>query len=768
MGWILLYRTRGWEFVWAFWPAVTARKPLVVAQGSDYTYSMRTPLALLVLLASPIFSAEAADPVWRQEPDSDWAVEVPAVPDGSERPTVPEGGFANPDEQVFRDRIGKGMFDRICRRARLTLQPDFDVSDLGGVGGSFGRRLRQLPNGHEALIDSIGVRLRAGHEFAIPIVNNVDLRLWAGATAEAESTVMRPLAGTRSCEELDTLLDLRDVKTVFPFRADRIAAMQVGELWRLPIRLQWGYRPGLSGGTGRFAVTVSAGGYNEGGQAALTLYRLSADQLRMRFRIEDVEIRSGAGSVVATIPAVDFGSLGASILARLVDNLIAGEMSRYIDVELGRIKQRVQGRRILLELILNPNDPAQMQALSQVVRGDLRRLMELVARREGVLREDADARENARELESHYGGALGADVSTVIDTYSADPTRWTLNVPFITRQGVTSSRGDDRFERLDSGEGEIRIYHAERGREQAYGDLPFIGALVRDNTSRSAQVVTQVGGGGASPPAVVYIRQHGFENITASDARRSAGSLSSITALIGRESAAGPGRTQLPVDALFPAVEARRPVAGGPRATPAPAEPAYDKGAMTLAVLVTPEGLAQALAAEPTAIVRAYANLLDESDRAVLRAIADTGFDPANVQSQARIAAEAAGDTVNPAVYVRLAERAARFVADIATLRAATDNDQRAAIFAGLVGGDNESGLEYDRFMSVLVQLVDPTNVRADFSVRVDRDQRGVPDLSSRYRLNGGIDAPGPDGPSLINRADRVRRPFRGIDEIRD
>lgn len=728
---------------------------------------MRNRLAVLCFALACAVPG-AANTIWEREPDSDWARETPAPPTPGEpqKPPVPEGGFSTPDEVIFRDKLEKGLFDRICRGLRLNVNQDFDISDLGGVRGGIGRRLRQLPNNHEAIIDTAHVRFSVGHTFSAPAADGVALNFWVGASAEGESVVMRPLEGKRSCEELDTLLDVREVKTVFPFRASRIREMKLGEVWRLPIRLNWGYSPSLTVTEGSLALSISAGGFNEGGQAALTLYRMAPDKIRMRFRIEDAEVRTRGGSLVATIPAISVASLGANIVAEQVDRAIARELGRYVHAQLSYFQSSGFGQRIMLEVILDPADEEQLNALTKVVRGDLTHVLRLVARRNGLLPERT-ARANARELQQHYAEGIGVkDSAAFLDTFRQESSGWFFGLPFLTRQTWNSGNGEDRMERLDSGEGEVRIYHANHGRESHLFYMPFVGAIVKDNTSRSAQIVTQIVPEGSAAPAAVYIRQRGFERVTASGVREMAEEFSNLTALIGRESGAPAARTRLPVDAMFPEVPAERPMRRNHRGEIVPAaEPNYDKGAMSLSILLTPEGLRQAIHADPAAVVRALGNTLDAVDREFLSRAQAVGFDRRAMRREAERVVSAVHDNLDASYYMNLARRATDLVADLAALQNAPSNDRQAKALAKLMDGEGESGLKYDELMAVIVQLADPSQVRADFNINVKKGEKkqGIPDLAARYRLNGGIDTD-----PLVGKAGQLRGRFAAPSDLTD
>ena len=398
------------------------------------------------------------------------------------------------------------------------------------------------------------------------------------------------------------------------------------------------------------------------------------------------------------------------------------------------------------------------------MRGDLTRVLKLVAERNGLLPERT-GRANARELQEHYASDLGIkDSQAFIDTFRNEASNWYLHLPLLTRQRWNSNSGEDRLERLDSGEGEVRIYHADKQRESHLFYMPFIGSIVKDNTSRSAQVVTQIIPEGSAAPAAVYIRQRGFERITASGVRGMAEEFSELTALIGRESGKPAPRTQLPVDKMFPEVPADRQYFRNHRGelTPVP-EPNYDKGAMSLSILMTQEGLRQAIHADPAAVVRALGNTLDEADRAFLAKAQEVGFDRRALQREARRVTDSVHDNLDPSYYLRLARKATDLVADLAVLQNAPSNDRQAKALAKLMDGEGESGLKYDDLMAVLIQLAEPSQVRADFNINVKKGEKDLPNLASRYRLNGGIDTD-----PLIGKAGQLRGRFANPGDLTD
>ena len=317
------------------------------------------------------------------EPDSEWDSAVPSTDPGSTPtspigPTTPEGGFSAPERVIFGEKMRERVLDQLCRQIKL--QYDYNLpGDFGGTGGGVKRWLAPMPDGRLTIVDEERLSVGYGHGFSkvISEAAGASIGLWVGGRIEGSSMVIRPLEGKATCKELDRLIDLRDIKTVLPFKASRISAMQVGELWRMPFRLTVGHTESVSDALAEnLNVSLSFNG-TESGAATLTVYRLSESQLRFRFRVDRVEIRTKGGRLVETIPAIQFASLGANILAKFVDHELAKQLNRYTVAALGFSTSRSQGKRVMLEYVVDPRDPAQAEAVAQALHGDFQGLVKM-------------------------------------------------------------------------------------------------------------------------------------------------------------------------------------------------------------------------------------------------------------------------------------------------------------------------------------------------------------------------------------------------------
>ncbi len=720
----------------------------------------------LVLVQAFSIPRAQAQTLWRGQPDNDWAREVPAPAplDDAPRPGAPEGGYTTPDQVRFEDKLLSGVLDQLCRNVRLNLDKDIPFGETGisSLGG-YERRLRQLPDGRQGLLETARIGMRAGRSFSLAD-DGANLALWVGASVDGASMVMRPLKGKKTCSELDTLLDLTDFKTVFPFSAERLSGMGVGELWQLPLRGSWGVSPSAGYGTvsegTSIAVSITVGGYGKGGGASLTLYRLAEDKLRFRFRIDEAEVTTDGGTVVARVPALQIAQADG-ILARFLSKQVARQFTRYVDAYISYFRSEGHGQRIILELILDPRDMGQMESLSQVVRGDLRELIKLLSERNGFLPTDRTVDHNAEQIRDHYAGRTGAqEALTATDAFRSKSDSLSLKIPFLFQHSFDGSLGEDRLAKLDDEE-EVRIYQAGKNRSHNYFDLPFLGPFVRDNHNLSSQVLTVVDGSrGATPPAAIFIQQRGFLRNPESAVRAMAGEFAGLTQMIGVERAGGPnGRARVPAPGLIPPAAVPERVGFDERAE----DPSYKRGSMMLSLYLAPKAVEDILAAEPERIVRAYLNTLDEMDREVVSAMAASGFGSDAVWREAHRASAEAMNAVDPMYFKRLADVVSGLVADLAEVRSASGNDRRAKAFSKVLGGKGRSGLAHDRLLRIVLQVVDPADVKGDFNIRVDPSIKGKEEIAARYRLNGGIDSD-----PLVRRAGELRGRFAPPSDLTD
>ncbi|MDD5304526.1 MAG: hypothetical protein PHS14_15625, partial [Elusimicrobia bacterium] len=668
------------------------------------------------IAASAVF---ASVPVCAQmkmmsEPDSEWESVVPPADPGSTPntpigPTTPEGGFSAPERVTFGEKMRERVLDQLCRNIKANY--DYHLpDDFGGTGAGFSRYLAPLPDGRLTIVDEERLSVGYGHGFSKALGDaGASVGLWVGGRLEGSSMVIRPLEGKATCKELDTLVDFRDIKTVLPFKAERIAAMKVGELWRLPFRLTVGHTESIGDAVAEnLNVSLSFNG-TESGAATLTLFRLSESQLRFRFRIDRVEVRTRGGSIVETIPAVQFASLGANILAKFVDRELARALNRYTVAMLGFSNSRSQGKRVMLEYVVDPRDPAQAEAVAQALHGDFRSLVKMGWDMGTQQATDESTEAAYLRMKDVHDAELGPAAFAAINAYTAKAKSITLNLPFLTSQNWASLRSDDTTTRYTDVQGHIHFERADKSRQSEYFSIPWVGPLIKDNVQRDVQVVTAAKAGDEyGAPIVVYLQQHGFLRATESSVREKAKELSDIMALAGTRGEGPNSRLALPIAKHLPEPPAPEPSFDSDGSPATNQESASRKGAIAFTLVFNQEAVKQLTAATAEDILKSYAATVESSPAMKwLLANGKIGAD-GKMDYDWNAARNAFPDTndgrsseVND--LPTLAKEAAGLVADLLAARNAPDNESRSVALTKAFGGLGESGLAYDRALRVFI-----------------------------------------------------------------
>jgi hypothetical protein len=99
------------------------------------------------------------------------------------------------------------------------------------------------------------------------------------------------------------------------------------------------------------------------------------------------------------------------------------------------------------------------------------------------------------------------------------------------------------------------------------------------------------------------------------------------------------------------------------------------------------------------------------------------------------------GHGQNPADSARveiasLAKTAAKIVEDLAAAAAQKTPEEQAEAFSKVLSGGGKSGLAYEKILKVLVQLIDPMDISAEFYARTNKHIKGEKDVNARYILN--------------------------------
>lgn len=699
--------------------------------------------AWLLLAAALAF---AADP---PSGDGNWWREVP--PEGA----VGDGNPSAPDKIDFWDKLQEKAFDEFCKLVEVPLSQKLQFGPNAGTSIGYHRRLRRLPTGNFAVLDQAKLGLSLGWAQELAQISDIPLMLSISARLEGESFILRPLESRKSCDEIDRLLNPLDAKTTLPFKGERISAMQVGEIWRIPLTLTIGGAVGSGTElTTALPISVTIGGSGQG-RASVSLNRLAEDKVRFRLRLDQALIRDAGGGVTASIATYQFGLPEVeNILLRFLTREAARQLNRYLALALhGGVSSR-QGVNTVLEFVLDPRDRDQMEKLSKAIAGDLGLIDQLwrIAReaRDQLTRREAAKEELVEERDRHEA-ALGKDAEFAgMDVYDRDRKSWGFRLPLLFRFGGSSGRDQDKITILDEAGGRFDIYRADKRNERAFIDIPFLGQIYKNHRERAAQVFTyRDASGRVEQPLAIYVEQQGFLRAGEGSAKAMAERADELMRLAGTKGQGRDPRGALPLERIAPPPPPGTEGAGGGSSFPPSGKTEealyFPRGMSAFTLAFNQKAVSDILSASPLVVLRAYANALSGLARRMMEWMVDNatlagglleyddfrlmeamGLDWHQDQGDANWARSQAADHAKTAMAV---------TRDLASAAALAEPGQRAQAFRDLLAGNGESGLAYDELLRVLVQLVDPLDLSGEFFAFMVREGGGRPKEELRLRL---------------------------------
>ncbi|MEI7529980.1 MAG: hypothetical protein WCK76_13675 [Elusimicrobiota bacterium] len=668
------------------------------------------------------------------------AVSVPA-PAPAKAPVVSTAVPTGSDFGRWFEKFKEGTEDSVCKAAQLKLNQNARLVSVLGIGGGFGRSLKQFPNRTIALVDEVALRLSlTADNSIIPVPSVHGLGVSISGQLEGQSQVVRPLGSTRYCDEIGTWTKLYDIKTVIPATAGRIAKMELGEIWKLPLSMKLAFSASLGASFDQLVnVSVSAGAANER-RPSVTLYRMAEDQLRLRLRLDRVTVFSvGASIRSADIPVSDLGFWEAdNILANFVNKTVAGEINKFISAQLSVGHSRNFGKKLLLEFVLNPKDAQQMEALEKFLQGDftiIKRFVELGLSFNDFSAED-DSASGLGELSGVSDQALqaigGKPTFSGSDIYSGHANNLHFQVPVVNTHDVSWSASYNRYQSVDMNGGTLHVHQRTRTSDSKSLSVPFMGANVKHNSERTFYVVNREGADGkASRPALMYQQNEGIVRHTDGSARDMVERANNVLRYVGMKGEGVNEEETLPKNELFPST-------GGTFKT-------YKSAVMNFSLLISERGMQEILLAPAQAILKAYLNMMREVVPAIIDKVSDlfsvnaagkVTYD--SREAERRVGGTAADhqDPQKPIDTVRsLALGAEEIIRDISDARNAPGWKEQSATLTALATGKSRSGLEYEDFLKVVVQLTDPLNISAQVFVTTDKKVKGEADVSQTYQF---------------------------------
>jgi hypothetical protein len=688
------------------------------------------------MLFAPPTKAPPAKPV--RVGQTDWYAGDPDEATDDKNPSAPE-------KTRFLEGLQKSLLDA-CRGVNLTVNQETLLGEVLAVGGRVGRSMERYANGNLAYIDEFSPKVGIGYTPTLWSENpdNIGLAasVYVGADVTGQSLVVRRAPkGVSSCKELLKQLNVSTYKTVLPAKAQRLHAMEVGELWKMGLAFKMGFQPAVSAGTQYVAVTLYWGKFHEN-KENLSIYRMADDKLRLRLRLDKADIGTKGGAVVGALTPDQFGApiaeelftkaLGGAVGGRVgdaVNSAVVHQIINYLRAAVDVNDTHRVGEMMVLEFVLDPNDQAQMGLVAKMMKGDflsLKALAKLVHPKDGM-----DVVGEEGRLDNWKGDKkeeLGKEPSFAgIDKYKRDGKGFHLKIPIIWDHQTTWNKSDEKITLKDAKGSKIRVYQSERRGSNKFFEIPFLGHATAHDKWRSAQTFTSTDQSGrVQTPAVMYVHQEGFQHETAASARDMATGINDVMKLVGAHGKGVNEHTSLPVDALFPPDAERDRNSGEP-----PSSPMY-RGAMeSLTVVFNQKAVQDILHASADEITKAFYNAKTATEGLVM----------SELVAQAASKAVQPGHGQDPAQSARveiasLAKTAARIVEDLAAAAAQKTPEEQAEAFSKVLSGGGKSGLAYENVLKVLVQLIDPLDISAEFYARTNKHIKGEKDVNARYILN--------------------------------
>ncbi len=703
-----------------------------------------------------------ADKVWGEILDtqvdgSDWVLKDPEDSVSDDNPSAP-------DKHDFWERLEARAFESLCKNLRLQVKQKLQGGEFAETAIRVKRRLRRMPQGNLAIVDESSIELSLGisRQLADFADESLGVSIFAGSRLEGMSYVVRPIEGEKSCKELDRLINPFDLKTVLPLSGKRFSKMDVGELWKIPLTMELRVGVGVGGRiVEELPISISFGRSRQG-SASVTLYRVSPEVLRFRFRLDQARIKSKGASATVYVSAVELGlPVGENILTKFVSRAVAKQINRYLSAQFNISKHNRKGRQAVIEFLLDPRDAEQMTALAKVLKGDLNildALRRMVYTRNGMLAEREKARQEVLKLEGGHEQALGLDATFAgLSEYDRTSRPFRFVIPILFDYESSKDKSTDHYILLDDSGEEFDIHRA--GKRSGYGffDIPFLGQMTKHETQQRAEVFTRKDKDGKiSDPVAIYIRQEGFLRESASSSRSIARRIDAITGLTGTGGEGRNERTSLPIEELFPKYPKkkhdprRRRRSGGPQNTHrGNSTPNYRRGMMSLTVAFHQKAIQDILHASPREVIAAYTHTLTGETREMMEAALKHGTiqkDGKIEYKRRKISKETGIDPFGSSAgnnnpywdLRRAAKKATKIVQDLAAAAQAADPEKQAEAFLNVLAGESKSGLAFDEIVKILIQLVDPTDITAEFYVQVVKKIKGEEDINARYVLHEG------------------------------
>lgn len=675
-------------------------------------------------------------------------VEVPELKDAQPRPTRPVAG--NNELLHFWEDLKEDVFDDVCKEIKPDLSEGVSIPDVGGIEGKFKRFLKQYPDNRIALVDEVGLKLDAGHNFTD--VLNVDgnpFNVNIGARLEGKSIVVRKLKEVKYCKEILTLLDLRTVKTVLPPTARRIGAMQPGEVWKFPASIRVSVGGGVSAPVQPWMSVSFSLGHSRERKPSLTLFRMDENKLRFRIRLDRAEVTHGGVSAGTSFDAGMIGLPEAeNFFTKELNRALVKEFNKYIALRFGLSHSRTKGKKILLEFILDANNREQLEKLEDFLKGDLtviRKLIQLGAQFSDYSEQDdtAAGAQSLAEFEQTVGQELGLNATFAgSNHYNSSSNGHNITLPILYQREGSAGHRYDRYQAQGSDE-VLHVNNAFRNVSESNINVPFLGKVHKHTTNQSMYVVNYEGRDGAvSDAAVVYQRYEGYVK---HDESRAKGMLDRMNEILKYAGARGEGTNSeylIDTDALFPRLDPANSTETDEWGRPVLDSRTYRSAIMSFSLVFTKTAVKDILGASGDLILKATLNVMEGLDREIMNKVRhllrvkDDGKVDYDWKEARKILRSYERDDFDPIDIVRqTCYHASRVIADIFSVRDESDWRAQSEKLSKIMSGRGRSRLGYENMMQIAIQLVNPKNLYASLYFQTDKRIKKEENVSNTYQV---------------------------------
>ena len=687
----------------------------------------------------------------------------------------------------FWEKLRTGTIEPACRKLEIKVKQNIKIVEgVAGFEGAPRRAIKKFPDGNLAMVDEIGLKLNVGYGrslLSLPDMQGLGVSASVSGSFEGKSQVVQPLPKRKMCGELLDYASLWEFKTVIPATKKRIRNMEVGEIWKLPLAMTFGFSVGASANIQQVVTVGVSYGMSRQKKPSITLRRLEQNKLRLRLRLDKISVRSfgvSANTVEVPLDALGLeqaGTMTADLLNRyavprfaerwvtseMFDKMLKSEINKYITVKLSFAHSRYRGGKLLLEFILDPENEVQMENLAEFLRGNfglINRFREMgISFRD--FSEDDDALYGLEALDntaSEMGEDLGTDDTFAgTDMYNGRSNSVGANLGIIGNHSASWGSSYHRYQAADNGGETIHVHQRTRSYNGSNFNIPFLGTMIKHNSQRDVLVLnTEAVDGTVTRPVMLYQQYEGVVGQGSGAVERMLEHANGMLRYVGVAGTGTDASNQLPVSDIIG--DSRR----------------FKSGVMGFKLLISERGIGDILAAPAESVMRAYMNLMRETYADIIdkvmhlfRITPDGKVGVLGEQARAALAdTPALADGTSPLeVLNNLMYGATLFLKDLFKVREETDWKAQSQRLTDMAGGKGRSGLKYEDFFKVVLQLVRPTDVSAQVTVHLDPKKKGAANVSQTYSFYAS-DGKGYD--ATLSDVTRMRERFADPAELSD